>query len=132
MRDKKETPILICMPWSLRHNAKGAQITKALCVVCQGEVFYNTATGLPRDVHALSPICGACAVDLIDADEAQEEKHQFALTEPQSAGMGVVNKEVIGMIKRMGIDNAGRIALDHIRSHKAQYDASPSRRFGVN
>jgi hypothetical protein len=129
---KGDPPILICMPYSMRHSAKGAQITKALCCICQGEVFYNTATGLPRDVHNLSPICGACAVDLIDADEAQGEKHQFALTHPQEVGKGLVNKEVIAMIKRMGIDNVSKMALEHIRRHKAQYDASPSRRFDVN
>src|SRR5258708_18221437 len=102
--DEKQPPILICMPWAMRHEARTAMITKGVCFVCRGEVFYNTATGLPRDVHSLLPICGACAVDLIDADEAKGEKHHFALTEPQAAGKGGINPVQRAMVRAIGMD----------------------------
>lgn len=131
-KDKKQPPILICMPWSQRHMARHSAITKALCMVCRGEVFYNTATGLPPDVTHINPICGACAIDLIDADEAAGEKHQFALTEPQAAGRGGINAEVLQRVKEMGMERMSKWALDAIRADRARYDARPSARHGVN
>lgn len=116
----KQTPILICMPYSMVHVASG-NVVKALCAICHGEVFYNAATGLPTGAHTVMPVCGSCAVDLIDADG---EKHEFGLTEPQAEGRGGVNPLVRELVRAMGMDKMSRMALDTIRANKARYDAS--------
>jgi hypothetical protein len=123
---KDRMPIIICMPWSLRHVAVRDNIVKDRCSLCQGEVFYNAITGLPKGVKQVMPVCGACAVDMIDADTAKGETHQFALTEAQEAGRGALNAQVREIVKTIGMDALSKQALDYIRANRAKYDASPS------
>jgi hypothetical protein len=129
----KEQPIIICMPWSQRHVAVTDKIIKALCSLCQGEVFYNAITGLPKGVNQVMPVCGACAVDMIDADAAKGETHEFGLTEAQAAGRGALNAQVREIVKTIGMDALSKKALDYIRANREKYDASPSAALnGVN
>lgn len=117
MVNKRETALLICMPWSKAHaDFPGRRHQKAQCFICQGFVAINPDNFTKGGVtHEYSPICGACAVDLIDADP---EEHKFQLTDNQKADP---RTKFIDALK--GWPQA---MVEHVRRFKADYDARPS------
>jgi hypothetical protein len=116
--NKREQALLICMPWRACANVHREPHTKAECFVCHGEVAINAhnfgSGGVPSGYQ---PICGACAVDMIDADA---EGHTFGLTERQKADPR------IAAIEALAKDKWSTVALDHVRRNRAKYDARPS------
>jgi hypothetical protein len=117
--------MLICLPWDVRplHPGMPAHM-KMQCVICRGYVCVNPITfaskGVPKN---LQPVCGACALAIIDADGL--ENHSFQMTDVQKAGGGspLVKAAVAAALKHADWPAE---AVKRLRAQRDYYDASKS------
>jgi hypothetical protein len=114
----KEVRFLVCVPWKtiplLVRDRQGA--LKRECFVCHGNIAINPLTfekDVPKDCL---PVCGACALDLVDGGETLN----CQLTDSQQ------REPVLRAITAM--KDWSQMVMEHIREYKSEYDARPNER----
>lgn len=113
----------ICLPLEMvKQDFRGQHHLEYPCAVCKGSVGVNPQTFGGKLPPNIKPVCGACAVSLVE----QDDNPTFALTKEQEKS--VVQRAMFEIVS----SEQGKRMIAHIKAHRRDYDASLSGKGEVN